>query len=587
MRKPEALLFAALFMLLPSLNAIPCPQAVRQISLAAVTGEESGGIFTLLVETRPGSGRIYTSVLPPTGFATQESEKTAAGYAFSSTGFARDECDVLYSIYGDFGTSSIDGPSAGAAMAIATRAALLNKTIRPDVVVTGTVSENGEIGSVGGVIEKSLAAAEAGARYILLPKLELGEALLISSVSKPGAFDAIEVANVQEAERIAFSQKSERFSSRFEPKSKPIPANLQALQPDAGTARFGKVASQVVEGLSAKVDGAFYRGSPQANALQDYFQQEISKYRKLLSMGYFFTAANSAFLLSIDAEYLKVGSSKVDLDRRIGDVQDCINSLSPPRKTRENFHWAVGSDLRRLWASEKLNETLKNRKDEEGYATLRNLLFAYSWCGISRELARNAEEIGGEPVDESLVSSLASQKLSEADEELSSSPTLDYDALWHYNIALQANKSGNYGAALYEATYALSMQKATSERQNLSEAAEKLMAGKPASLWGKIYYGQGAYLYADETGSGTAPKDAYRILKYSSELDKASLQIDEVLNKGGENAVIAQSAATQEAQKPAQGGADQLLAAALEASVAGFGLAVIYRIAKKHEQGVV
>src|SRR3989344_8662822 len=113
-------LFVSLFLLLllSSFSFAYCPTAKRNIYLAAVTGENTGGVFQLEVEVRPGSRQIYTSISPRIGIATQESEEIAVNYAFSAAGMNRKECDVLYRIIGDFGDSSVDGPSAGGAMTV-------------------------------------------------------------------------------------------------------------------------------------------------------------------------------------------------------------------------------------------------------------------------------------------------------------------------------------------------------------------------------------------------------------------------------------------------------------------------------------
>ena len=48
----------------------------------------------------------------------------------------------------------IGGPSAGAAIAVATVAAIEGKNVSKDAVITGTIEEGGYIGEVGGVFEK-------------------------------------------------------------------------------------------------------------------------------------------------------------------------------------------------------------------------------------------------------------------------------------------------------------------------------------------------------------------------------------------------------------------------------------------------
>jgi hypothetical protein len=573
----------ALLLLFSSLSA-QCPTAKRQIYLAAVTGESSGGIFQLRVEIRPGNGTVYTAISPRTGFSTQESEMDAVQYAFASAGIDLGGCDVLFSMKGDFGDNTVDGPSAGGAMAVATKAALLNKTIRQDAAMTGTVSQEGRVGEVGGIIEKAIAAAESGARYFVVPKLKVYEALLISSVSSKYDFAAIEAGSLQDAEAVMFSNYTEEFASKFSPESKPVPLALPALPLDAQTGRFTLVAKKVVDDLDATVRTVFpgQQKNEEGARLQKYFTEELSKYRTLLSMGYPFTAANSAFLLSIDAEYAKMGGRQVDINGSFSDVQDCVGRLEKPKKTAENFHWATGSDLRRIWAAKKLNETAEERGEHGGYVTLRDLLFANSWCGISRELALQSNDIGGQEANESALAPLASRKLSDAESALASAPKPDYDALWHYESGLIANESGEYGAAIYEATYALAMQKITSgEKENSSLAAKKLSEGGRNSLWGKIYYAQGLYLYYDALENKAPANDAYRILKYSSDLDKASAEIDQELEEAQKQSAAAQ-APEQKQEEPARQAREEspaiLLLLALCLGLTG--AAAIWRLAK-------
>jgi predicted S18 family serine protease len=506
--------------------------------MAAVVSENQGGIFVLHVETRPGSGGIYTSINPRIGFSTQESEQAAADYAFSQSDVQRKGCDVFFSMSGDFGGNRIDGPSAGGAMSIAVKAALTNRTIRRDVVMTGTISQDGEVGEVGGIIEKALAAKGNGAKYILVPKMLFSEALLLSSVSSKGGFSAIEVTNFSEAERILYSQYSENFTYDFTPKSDAMPDGLAEMKYDADTARFSIVANRLVDSLGNQVALALSESSQQgasAVASEKYFSNELSKYRKQISMGYPFTAANSAFLLSVDAEYLAIGSREVDINGSIDDVSNCLASLPVPAKTKENIHWAIGADLRRLWAQDKLNSTISARADREAYSTLRDLLLAYGWCGISRELAAQASDIGGTPIDESALQGLSDKRLSEAESALTSSSFLSSDAYDHLQKGVGAYDSGDFGAAIYEAAYAKSMQAAADEAgsRNFTSAADSLANGTRESVWGKVYFGQGAYLNAASKEKLATASDAYRILSYSSALDAASGEIDDALAKGG------------------------------------------------------
>ena len=553
-RKRLANTFAAfsLFLLLsmPLLSAI-CTPAQRNIYLAAVTGENAGGVFQLHVEVKPGSGNTYMSINPKTGFSTQESEDTAASYGFSSTGINRTGCDVLFSMAGDFGGNSVDGPSAGGAMAAATRAALLNLPLRQDAVMTGTISPEGKVGAVGGIIEKGIGAEEAGAKYFITPKLKVHEALLLSSLSRTKDFHTIEVENLSEAEEILFSNYSTAFTSRFNPTSVPLPASLPGIKADADLGRFSLVAKKIVNELRLKLLAAYPPGDEGADTakLHAYFDKEAAKYSALLPMGYVFTSANSAFLLSIDLEYARIGDKEVDLNGSIDDVKACIASIPDATMTRENAHWAIGSHLRKAWAIQRLNQTLEARADQGGYTTLRDLLFVSSWCGISRELAAQASDIGGEPANESLLASLSSKELILAQDAFSNSKKIDYDAMWHLQNAELANGTGAYGASIYESAYALSMQSAGADNvENMSASTAKLVSATYGSLWGKIYAGHGEYLYYESQDNGFPPNDAYKTLKYSQELDRVAQEMDSALA----NPAAAQGNGTRQAG--AQGG---------------------------------
>jgi ATP-dependent Lon protease len=62
-----------------------------------------------------------------------------------------------------------DGPSAGVAMATSIASLLSQRTVRPDVAMTGEISLRGVVLPVGGIKEKVVAAARAGIRTVILP----------------------------------------------------------------------------------------------------------------------------------------------------------------------------------------------------------------------------------------------------------------------------------------------------------------------------------------------------------------------------------------------------------------------------------
>jgi hypothetical protein len=63
----------------------------------------------------------------------------------------------------------IDGPSAGAVLAVGVASALLGDQIRPDVCMSGTINENLEVGPVGGLEEKIKGCRQFNYREMIVP----------------------------------------------------------------------------------------------------------------------------------------------------------------------------------------------------------------------------------------------------------------------------------------------------------------------------------------------------------------------------------------------------------------------------------
>jgi len=116
-----------------------------------------------------GEGKVYVSTTPKIGIELQEAAETAFKAARRFAGVDASNLDLLLSVIGSENIYVVDGPSAGAAVAVLASSLLLNRSIRSDVVITGTIDELGNIGPVGGIVYKAEAAAKAGAKIFLVP----------------------------------------------------------------------------------------------------------------------------------------------------------------------------------------------------------------------------------------------------------------------------------------------------------------------------------------------------------------------------------------------------------------------------------
>lgn len=148
-----------------------------QINLVAVDQNGNGVSTPLIVEAKPGTGKALTDVDKLLFWVdTQQSIQTAKNVAENVTKINASNYDLFYTIKSN--ASIIGGPSAGGSLTVATMAALRNEKIRSDVVMTGTINDDGTIGQIGGVLEKAKAAKEVGAKLFLVPEGQGNETYL-------------------------------------------------------------------------------------------------------------------------------------------------------------------------------------------------------------------------------------------------------------------------------------------------------------------------------------------------------------------------------------------------------------------------
>ncbi|MEK6843518.1 MAG: hypothetical protein AABY04_03440, partial [Candidatus Micrarchaeota archaeon] len=109
--------------------------AQTSMEVPAVDIEGNGLLSTLSVTASPGSGDNFISITPLTGVDTQHSEKIALALAAKKAGVDQKKFDVLFKI--ESTVEEVDGPSAGAAMALLSYAELTGKRMRRDITITG------------------------------------------------------------------------------------------------------------------------------------------------------------------------------------------------------------------------------------------------------------------------------------------------------------------------------------------------------------------------------------------------------------------------------------------------------------------
>ena len=147
----------------------PTESKVIEAKIVAVDADNKGVSADLITEVRPGTGLVLVNINDVLAdlnmqVSARVAAKVAGEYALKNMS----RYDVLYRIRTD--AEIVGGQSAGSSMAVTTIAALLNLPLRPDVILTGPMLEDGTITEAGAVIQKAEAAKSLNASLFLVPK---------------------------------------------------------------------------------------------------------------------------------------------------------------------------------------------------------------------------------------------------------------------------------------------------------------------------------------------------------------------------------------------------------------------------------
>lgn len=150
----------------------------RSIPILSVTNE-SGIAGTLIIKTVAGDGSILIKTSPFIETDIQYSANVALDVARERTNTRTPYNDFIISY--NIPASSISGPSGGAALTTAAIALLSNKSIKKEIAITGAIRPDGKIGSVGGIMLKTEAAAKAGFKKIIIPEWQ---SIIVNIINK-------------------------------------------------------------------------------------------------------------------------------------------------------------------------------------------------------------------------------------------------------------------------------------------------------------------------------------------------------------------------------------------------------------------
>jgi len=178
-----------------------------------------GGDILFIESARlPGSGRlILTGQL---GDVMKESAQTALSLLKAQAAELGIDAKLFKGsdihIHVPAGAIPKDGPSAGVAMFVSLASLLKRQAVRPDVAMTGEISLRGLVLPVGGIKEKTIAAARAGIKRVILPARNRRDLEDIPPSTR-ALLEFVWVEHVTQALEIALGDSAAAGSSDGEP----------------------------------------------------------------------------------------------------------------------------------------------------------------------------------------------------------------------------------------------------------------------------------------------------------------------------------------------------------------------------------
>ncbi|MEM5799788.1 MAG: S16 family serine protease [Candidatus Aenigmatarchaeota archaeon] len=571
------------------LNTVYAQVYTSTIKIIGVDKDGRGIIGNLTVEIQPGKGRILVDTTPLQGLYTQDSERTAVKVASEITKFDFSKYDVIYSISTP-GATNVEGPSAGAAMAIATIAAIKNKTISQSFSITGTVESDHSIGKVGEIFAKAKAAADSGVSLFLIPQGQADQIQYIRKVRTPSpgwrietiepvrinvinyakenwGMNVYEVSTIEEALKYAFEDiKPIQSKTNIEFPS----INVSFKSPIKKYEEFDYFAKSALTRAKINYDKAFnklYSASLtddvryNLDTLLKQAKSLLDQGNELLKQGYKYSAGNNGFKSSIYSKtiidlinYYSASDSnkKLVIDNKIKEIESELEKTKDyvEKKamdnlcTKDDFEWSVFALQRLNYAENRLS---KITFDDVGNAFF-DMNVASEWIKISKEFADKIDQQSNHTCL-SIFETDARKAIDEAENKINLIKTLGKDTIGadsYLEAAKLEYSKGQYIVAYFDAVIAKSRADASEkfDGKDLEIIYEEFNKTNftPNSLISTIFYEHSIYTLQEaiKKDSKYDALDAIQILYSSIETEKAYSYVNNKLYEKGKNIDINQ-----------------------------------------------
>jgi uncharacterized protein len=382
-----------------------------EIDIFAVSPSKVAMSAILHIQIIDGNGKIFSSINQTVGQSTLESERNAVSVAEMIVPEAKDKYNYLFHI--ESPATSIDGPSAGAAIAFLLINMLQGKEVN-NTSITGTITQDGYVGDVSGVYEKSQQASKEGIKLFIVPKgnknqvisTEEGESKLVDLIDyayKEWGLKIVEVSTIEDILRLGDTpiEEIDVYTIETTNVQEFVPEQIEystALEPmrDIVDEYYEKARQKITE-VEEKLPNSLTNDLAVMQNLLFLIERakiQIDDAQTYSENNYFYTSANSSFIGLIYArtvEEIIENPSILSKDSTIFNTK--INRLQKEIKETEtrtndcsysNLEWCIGARQRVVWAENKINE-LKDSSLTDVVSNVLEYNYAYSWNEIAND----------------------------------------------------------------------------------------------------------------------------------------------------------------------------------------------------------
>ncbi len=476
---------------------------ITSIHVPAVLGNTNTGVISnIQLNITPGSGAVTIKGPKSVGQSTLLSAQTGVAYATNFTGVNESRYNFTYTILDNL--SNVTGPSGGLAFTLLAISGIRQVPLNQDFTLTGTISNNGQVGEIGGITDKVSAAKAFGLSYVLAPAVQNQsfEDLLYYLSQQINNIPVIEVSNVSSAIKYAFTNNTAVISKlNYNATSSKYPLSELANAPfscneTCNTSYFNNLVNYTFNITSQEINSI----SNNFSSIKPQLQNSLSQYEQISSKGYLYAGADLSFLEYINA-YVFANTDNFTLNNAyalLNKVSNYCNSLTPPQLTPQNYEYVVSGEARQSWALQNLNiasNTLnQSQSTDDIVIAVSTIGESSAWCAATSELYSQAQALPSNGT----YFTLSTQIKSLAKRTLQQDTT--YNGSMYYNAAVESYNTGEYGSALYSLYYLSSVNGNNGYPSNYSEAMlYKELNSTLYGIW-PVEYANSAAFYAEEAG---------------------------------------------------------------------------------------